>query len=303
MILLDDLLAAAGGHIHGPEAATRFDTFCFDSRLVRPGQIFLAVKTERADGHDYISHACRGGATGVLCQHPVDVSTFGATCIVVPDTRQAIQDWARYVLARQGVEVIGITGSVGKTTAKEAIAAVLDAPLHPVFKNRANYNGLYGLPIALGELRPEHRVAVLEMAADHFGEIARLAQIAPPHIAVVTTVEPAHLEAFGSLEAIAARKATWSRPSLPTGWPSSTLTIHACWRWRGAHPPVSSPTAPALRTTPTSARPTSSPRARGELRRTHAGRPPQGQHPIAGPPPGLRSTGGCRGRAGPRNGP
>ncbi|MCU0500751.1 MAG: alanine racemase, partial [Anaerolineae bacterium] len=76
----------------------------------------------------------------------------------------------------------------------------------PVFKNRANYNGLYGLPIALGELLPEHRVAVMEMAADHFGEMARLCAIAPPHVAVVTTVEPAHLETFGSLEAIAREK-------------------------------------------------------------------------------------------------
>ncbi len=206
MILLDDLLAAAGGRIHGPVAATLFDAFCFDSRLVRPGQLFLAAKTERADGHDYIQHACRGGAAGVLCQQPVDVSAFRATCIVVPDTRQAIQEWARYVLARQGVEIIGVTGSVGKTTAKEAIAAVLDTPGCPVFRNRANYNGLYGLSIALGELRPEHRVAVLEMAADHFGEIARLARIAPPRVAVVTTVEPAHLEAFGSLEAIGREK-------------------------------------------------------------------------------------------------
>ena len=123
----------------------------------------------------------------------------------MPDTRQAIQDWARFVLAKQAPRIVGITGSVGKTTTKEAIAAVL-AGSFPVFKNRANYNGLYGLPIALGELLPEHRVAVLEMAADHFGEMARLCAIAPPHVAVVTTVEPAHLETFGSLEAIAREK-------------------------------------------------------------------------------------------------
>jgi alanine racemase len=205
MILLDDLLAATGGQLHGPAGVIIFESFCFDSRVVRPGQLFIAVKTERADGHDYIAGACAGGAAGVLCQLPMDAC---ATCIVVPDTRQAIQDWARFILAKQGVEVIGITGSVGKTTAKEAIAAVLaaDAVQRPVFKNQANYNGLYGLSIALGELRPEHRIAVLEMAADHFGEISRLARIAPPSIAVVTTVEPAHLEAFGSLEAIAHEK-------------------------------------------------------------------------------------------------
>ena len=143
----------------------------------------------------------------------------GATCIVVPDTRQAIQDWARFILSKQQVAVIGITGSVGKTTAKEAIAAVLGAlaPDSAVFKNRANYNGLYGLPIALGELRPEHRIAVLEMAADHLGEIGRLARIAPPDIAVVTTVEPAHLEAFGSLEAIAREKGDLVAALRPSG--------------------------------------------------------------------------------------
>ena len=229
MILLADLLAATGGQVHGPVGptavgptavgSTTFESFCFDSRVIRPGQLFLAVKTERADGHDYIADACKGGATGILCQHPVDVRTAGATCIVVPDTRQAIQEWARFILSKQQVAVIGITGSVGKTTAKEAIAAVLGAlaPDSAVFKNRANYNGLYGLPIALGELRPEHRIAVLEMAADHLGEIGRLARIAPPGIAVVTTVEPAHLEAFGSLEAIAREKGDLVAALRPSG--------------------------------------------------------------------------------------
>jgi Alr-MurF fusion protein len=221
MILLEDLLAATGGQVYGPVGptavgSTTFESFCFDSRVIQPGQLFLAVKTERADGHDYVADACAGGATGVLCQHPVDTC---ATCVVVPDTRQAIQDWARFILAKQQVEVIGITGSVGKTTAKEAIAAVLGAlaPDSAVFKNRANYNGIYGLPIALGELRPEHRIAVLEMAADHLGEIDRLARIAPPDIAVVTTVEPAHLEAFGSLEAIAREKGDLVAALSPTG--------------------------------------------------------------------------------------
>ncbi len=205
MIELADLLIATAGELSGPATTTTFESFCFDSRLVRAGQLFLAVKTERGDGHDYIAHALAGGATGVLCQQPPAAGTTGATCIVVPDTRLAIQAWARYVLKKQGLKIIGVTGSVGKTTTKEAIAGVL-AGRYPVFRNRANYNGLYGLPIALGELAPHHRIAVLEMAADHFGEMARLCEIAPPQIAVVTTVEPAHLETFGSLEAIAREK-------------------------------------------------------------------------------------------------
>ncbi len=101
--------------------------------------------------------------------------------------------------------MIGVTGSVGKTTTKEAIAAVLDGET-PIFKNRANYNGLYGLPIALGELRPDQRLAVLELAADHAGEIARLCAITRPRVGVVTTVEPAHLETFGDVDAIAREK-------------------------------------------------------------------------------------------------
>jgi len=205
MIQLADLLAATGGQLIGRAGATAFDSFCFDSRLARPGQLFLAVKTERRDGHDYIGHALAGGVAGILCQQPPPEGTAGATCIVVPDTRQAIQAWARYILKKQGLTIIGVTGSVGKTTTKEAIAAVLADRL-PVFKNRANYNGLYGLPIALGELQPDHRIAVLEMAADHFGEMARLCELAAPRIAVVTTVEPAHLETFGSLDAIAREK-------------------------------------------------------------------------------------------------
>ncbi len=205
MIHLDDLLAATGGRLADTAIVTSFSSFCYDSRLVQPGQLFLAIRTDRADGHDYIADALRGGATGVLCQRPLDTDLNDATCIVVPDTRQAIQEWARFILAKQAPRIVGITGSVGKTTTKEAIAAVLGGSF-PVFKNRANYNGLYGLPIALGELLPEHRVAVMEMAADHFGEMARLCAIAPPHVAVVTTVEPAHLETFGSLEAIAREK-------------------------------------------------------------------------------------------------
>ena len=205
MITLSDLLAATAGGVHGPVRATTFEVVLFQFTRDPAGTALPCGKTERADGHDYIADACAGGATGVLCQHPMDTC---ATCIVVPDTRQAIQDWAQFILAKQQVEIIGITGSVGKTTAKEAIAAVLGAiaPDSAVFKNRANYNGLFGLPIALGELRPEQRIAVLEMAADHLGEIGRLARIAPPDVAVVTTVEPAHLEAFGSLEAIAREK-------------------------------------------------------------------------------------------------
>ncbi len=207
VIQLADLLAASGGALHLSGSAATFASFCWDSRLAQPGQLFVAVKTERADGHDYIPDALARGATGVLCERPVDLPPQTAAVVVVPDTRAAVQAWAHLALARQQVEVIGITGSVGKTTAKEAIAHVLDGDAGAaIFRNRANYNGLYGLPLALGELQPEQHIAVLEMAADHFGEIARLCAIAPPCTGVVTTVEPAHLATFGTLDAIAREK-------------------------------------------------------------------------------------------------
>ena len=205
MIHLSDLLEATAGAVYGPVGPAVFESFGFDSRIIRPGQLFVAVVTERADGHAYALDAVRNGAGGVLSQQPIDLAEHLATCIVVPDTRRAMQDWARRIVEKQQLAVIGITGSVGKTTAKEAIAAVLSGD-RPVFRNRANYNGLFGLPIALSEIGPDDRIAVLEMAADHFGEIRALTAIARPRIAVVTTVEPAHLETFGSLEAIAREK-------------------------------------------------------------------------------------------------
>jgi len=205
MIHLNDLLSATNGRVISPVAATEFTDFCFDSRLLELGQLFLAVKTERGDGHDYIGQAVRDGAAGVLCQRPPDPPPPGATCIAVDDVQQALSDWARYILRKRGTEVIGITGSTGKTTTKEAIAAVLSTRFR-VFRNYANYSGRYGLPIALGRLEPQHEMAVLELAADSFDEVRDLAALTRPRVGVVTAVNQAHIEYLGSLEAIAREK-------------------------------------------------------------------------------------------------
>ena len=204
MIQLSDLLAATGGRLYGLPAASTFDDFCYDSRIVQPGQLFLAVVTETGDGHDYIAAACQAGATGVLCQRPANVPP-GVTCVLVENTQQALLDYARHVLAEHRVEVVGITGSVGKTSAKEAIASVLGVA-QPVFRNHGNLNGRYGLPIALGRLLPEQHLAVLEMACDSLDEIRDLADVTRPRVGVVTHISASHLEFFGSLEAIAREK-------------------------------------------------------------------------------------------------
>ena len=217
MIFLEDILTATEGQTHGPIFATEFANFCFDSRILQPGELFLAVRTEKADGHDYVQQVCRDGAAGVLCERGFDLSLYGVTCIVVPDTQAALRKWGRYILAKYQTEVIGVTGSTGKTTTKEAIATVLSASFS-TFKNYASYNGRYGLPIALGQLRPDHELAVLEMACDGHGEIAELAQMAPPRVAVVTAVNPVHLDAFGTLDAIAAEKGRLVEALPQDGW-------------------------------------------------------------------------------------
>jgi len=215
MIHLDDVLTGTNGRLYGQVFARQFEDFCFDSRLVEPGQLFLAVVTEKGDGHDYILDACRGGATGVLCQRPVDVAEHGVTCVVVDDTQRALTDWAHFVLRNRAIDIIGITGSAGKTTTKEAVAKVLGTRFS-VFKNHANYSGRYGLPIALGRLDSKHEMAVLELASDHFDEIRHLCELTRPRLGVVTCVNRAHLEFFGSLENIAQEKG-YLVESLPAG--------------------------------------------------------------------------------------
>jgi Alr-MurF fusion protein len=205
LIRLADLLAATGGVVHGPLFAETFDDFSYDTRVQKPGELFLAVVTDRGDGHDYVLDAARQGAAGVLCQRPFDLAPYRVTCVVVDDSRQALLDWARYILRRFDPRVVGITGSSGKTTTKELAAAIIGR-CYPVFRNYGNYNDRYGLPIALGRLAPEHKVAVLELACDSLDEIRELAALTRPQIGVVTTINETHLAYLGSLEAIAAEK-------------------------------------------------------------------------------------------------
>ena len=217
MIELTDLLQATGGSTLGPVCASQFQGFCYDSRQVTPGQLFVAVRTDWADGHDYAAEACRGGAQGVLCERPVDLGNAAVTCVLVNDTQAALGEWARLVLRKQGVQVIGVTGSAGKTTTKEAIASVLGGGPE-VFKSPGNYSGRFGLPIALGELQPEQRLAVLELACDSPGEMDDLVRLCRPSRGVVLGVGPVHLEAFGTLENVALEKGRLVESLPAEGW-------------------------------------------------------------------------------------
>ncbi|MDQ2853857.1 MAG: UDP-N-acetylmuramoyl-tripeptide--D-alanyl-D-alanine ligase [Chloroflexota bacterium] len=219
-IRLDDLLAATGGHLLGTTSVDAFASAAVDSRNVSPGCCFVALRGERDDGHRFAAEAVRAGATVLLVEHPVDVPIGPDVAVVqVGDSLNALQELAAWWRGRSSVRVIGITGSTGKTIAKEIVADVLARTLR-VLRNEGNLNSETGLPMTLLNLAPEHQVAVLEMSMYTEGEIARLAEIARPEVGVVLAVHPTHLERAGSLEAIARAKA-----ELPAALPREGLAV------------------------------------------------------------------------------
>jgi UDP-N-acetylmuramoyl-tripeptide--D-alanyl-D-alanine ligase len=179
-----------------------------DSRRVSPGSIFVALPGERVDGHAFVADALRAGASAVLVERPVDLPADlrDAPQVVVPDALRALQDLAAWWRSRHAVRVVGITGSTGKTIAKEITADVLSREL-TTLRNEGNLNSETGLPMTLLRLEPTHEAAVLEMSMYTVGEIARLAEIARPEVGVVLAVHPTHLERAGSIERIASAKA------------------------------------------------------------------------------------------------
>jgi alanine racemase len=185
MINLYDLLEAAGGQLFGEPSALIFYQFCADSRRVQPGDLFVALKTIRGDGHDYIQEAVDSGATGIICQRPPEnLSQDDVTVIVVRDTREALYQWASYILRRFGTTVVGVIGSAVQSMAKEAIARVLGTK-YEVFKNEQSYEGRYGLALSLGGLNTKHRIAVLEIEDGPQGEMSDLIAVTQPVVGAV----------------------------------------------------------------------------------------------------------------------
>jgi UDP-N-acetylmuramoyl-tripeptide--D-alanyl-D-alanine ligase len=180
--------------------------YSIDSRTIRTGDLFFAVKGERLDGHDYVNAALeKGAAAAVVRKDQLQRYSDQARLMAVDDTLVALQALATAVRKVWGKPLVGVTGSAGKTTTKEAIAHVLGARFR-VLKSEGNFNNHFGLPLMLLKLEPEHDVAVIEMGMSHAGEIRALAKIAQPEIGVVTNVAPVHLEFFDSLAGIARAK-------------------------------------------------------------------------------------------------
>lgn len=180
-----------------------FEGVSSDSRQIAPGNLFVAIKGERHDGHDHVLEAARCGAVAALVSHPVHVAI---PQIIVPDTRIALAQLASAWRTVLGTPLVALTGSSGKTTTKEMIAAILGFA-GPVLATRGNLNNDLGVPLTLLRLTPQHRFAVIEMGANHAGEIAYLTAIARPDVALLNNAGPAHLEGFGSVEGVARAKA------------------------------------------------------------------------------------------------
>jgi UDP-N-acetylmuramoyl-tripeptide--D-alanyl-D-alanine ligase len=198
----------------GTRPGTRLDPLArvagvsIDSRTVRAGELFIAIHGPRHNGHDYVGSALeRGAIAAVVAEErlPQYAGEISGCCIAVADTFEALKQLARAVREAWGGKIAGVTGSVGKTTTKEILAALLGAKLR-VLKSEGNLNNEYGLPLTLFRLEETHQAAVLEMGMSRRGELARLAAIAKPDVGVVTRVAPAHLEFFASIDEIALAK-------------------------------------------------------------------------------------------------
>ncbi|MFQ6069295.1 MAG: UDP-N-acetylmuramoyl-tripeptide--D-alanyl-D-alanine ligase [Candidatus Aminicenantales bacterium] len=201
---LDQIAEKTGGIILQGSPSLVFSTFNIDSRLTQPEELFFALKAER-DGHEFVTHAFSKGARGAVISSPITAPWSKFALVKVEDTLLALQELARQVLLDFSLPVVAITGSNGKTTTKEFTSALLGRK-YRVLKSEANFNNLLGLPLTLLKLTAEDEIAVLEMGMSTPGEIRRLTEIAPPQIAVITNINPVHLEFFPSLEDIALAK-------------------------------------------------------------------------------------------------
>jgi Alr-MurF fusion protein len=212
MIYLDHIVKATQATLRHPGKHIQFDAFSHDTRQLVPGELFVAVRGGRNNGHDFLLDAIRKGATGLLveartynnlAQLTLDtIAQSEVSVLVVEDTRLALQQYAGAILQLWHPMVIAVAGSVGKTSTKEAIATVLSSQF-TTFRSWQNYNDLLGIPLSLGRLEARHEYAVLELGCDHPGEIADLCHILHPQIGVLTNIQPVQLLYFGSLKHLA----------------------------------------------------------------------------------------------------
>jgi len=224
-LTLAEAALGTGAVLEAPESVSRAGAlvaqgYSIDSRTIAPGELFFAVRGERFDGHDFVAAAVeRGAIAGVVSRNRVATlpdAALAVPLLIADDPLPALQALAANVRRLWGKKVIAVTGSAGKTTTKEAIAAALGTR-YRVLRSHGNLNNAYGLPLQLLRLEPEHDFAVVEMGMNHTGEIASLARISAPDWGVVTNVGTAHMENFTDGQAGIARAKFELVASLPAG--------------------------------------------------------------------------------------
>ena len=213
--LLSDIAAAIGGQLTGADGAV--SGVSTDTRSIGAGQLFVALRGERFDAHDFLDQPAANGATAMLVAS-IDKLPAGVSAVVVDDTRLALGRLAAAWRARFELPVIAVTGSNGKTTTKEMIAAILKAAFgEAVLATRGNLNNDIGLPLTLLGLDAAHRAAVIEMGMNHPGEIAYLTGLGAPTVALVNNAQRAHLEGMGDLDEVAREKGSIFNGLRPEG--------------------------------------------------------------------------------------
>jgi len=202
-LTLEEINAAVGGTLQGP-GNIKVKGYSIDSRTMKPGEVFFAIKGPRFDGHQFVQQAFEKKAAAIV----VETSTGNETgpVIKVKSTIEALQNLARDIRRRWGMPIVGVTGSAGKTTTKEMTAAVLSKKF-TVLRSVGNLNNEFGLPLCLLRVERYQTIGVLEMGMSAKGEIRKLASIAEPNEGIVTNVNPVHLEFFKSVDEIAEAKA------------------------------------------------------------------------------------------------
>lgn len=211
LFTVEEIAAITGGRLVQGEGSLPITGFAWDSRLVKPGDCFVAMPGERVDGHRYTAQAAAAGAACILASREVEAP--GAALVLVPDSLLALGQLGRAHRDRFATLAVGITGSVGKTTTKEMVAAVLGQQFQ-VFRSHGNMNSAVGMPITLMDLSQSDEVAVLEMGMQALGEIDYLVSIARPKMGIVTNVGITHIELLGTQANIARAKGELVR-SLP----------------------------------------------------------------------------------------
>lgn len=201
---LSEIAELVGGKILQGNPEIFAKGYSIDSRSIRKEELFFALKGER-DGHEFVGDALRNGATGAVVSKMIEISERDKVIIYVEDTLKALQSLAKKVVERVNPKIVGITGSIGKTTVKESTFYLL-SKFKRCIKSPGNLNNHIGLPLSILNINVEDEVAILEMAMSSKGEIKLLTEIAPPDISVITNVNPVHLQFFSSIEEIAQAK-------------------------------------------------------------------------------------------------